>query len=610
MGNRIDENTWQRYDRSKGLNPNFEDWLQRNKAGAALSESARGFLDRCTELGLNDLEILHAVKEASALSPEIANDLSPLLEKQALGGILRGIGGLLGGGARAGAGSMARGMGRAMPRRLPAPRSAPRLPAPKPTATPRLPAPRAAAGGAGGAARPPVGGMGGAMGGGGRPGAGVTLNATARPAAGGAGGMGGGMGGGAAGGAMGGGQPWYQRAGNWFARGQGPVAQGTRQAVGWGAGGAALGGSMDMMTNPETGQTSFNPLNWDFSAPFQEGSRARQLGGMGLMGGGLYGGGRGIAQKLFPQWVGPAAAYSGLAKPLANAGGFAAMGAAGGAGQNLAEHVFGTPFGNQMMTSLENFAAENNLTVNDFIGPNGDIMIPPQLVSRLTSQQFMDLANQYPELHAAATEAGIFNPETGEVDFQRGMEMAVSGATMMKDVEALKAAASPQEQMAALQNLATKYGIELPEQLQQLEAFSQSPLGGLLAGFMDMSPGQQMLLAGGAIMAIMGLGSMLGGGGGMGAGLGLGGLLLGGLGMYGPQLGLFGGGEPQEAAGGPPGQQGQPGPGGGQMPQGGPSGPSGVPPSTEGMPDPGELPDPKAPVTLQDPGGLEGSVLR
>lgn len=422
--------------------------------------------------------------------------------------------------------------------------------------------------------------------------------------------MGGGMGGGAAGGAMGGGQPWYQRAGNWFARGQGPVAQGTRQAVGWGAGGAALGGSMDMMTNPETGQTSFNPLNWDFSAPFQEGSRARQLGGMGLMGGGLYGGGRGIAQKLFPQWVGPAAAYSGLAKPLANAGGFAAMGAAGGAGQNLAEHVFGTPFGNQMMTSLENFAAENNLTVNDFIGPNGDIMIPPQLVSRLTSQQFMDLANQYPELHAAATEAGIFNPETGEVDFQRGMEMAVSGATMMKDVEALKAAASPQEQMAALQNLATKYGIELPEQLQQLEAFSQSPLGGLLAGFMDMSPGQQMLLAGGAIMAIMGLGSMLGGGGGMGAGLGLGGLLLGGLGMYGPQLGLFGGGEPQEAAGGPPGQQGQPGPGGGQMPQGGPSGPSGVPPSTEGMPDPGELPDPKAPVTLQDPGGLEGSVLR
>jgi hypothetical protein len=45
-----------------------------------LSSVAQGFLDRCVERNMNRLQVYHAVKQASALDPIIAQDLQPLIK--------------------------------------------------------------------------------------------------------------------------------------------------------------------------------------------------------------------------------------------------------------------------------------------------------------------------------------------------------------------------------------------------------------------------------------------------------------------------------------------------------------------------------------------------
>lgn len=51
----------------------------------ALSATAQAFYDQCVKKGCTELEIFHAVKEASTLDPQIAEDLAPLLKEGNLG---------------------------------------------------------------------------------------------------------------------------------------------------------------------------------------------------------------------------------------------------------------------------------------------------------------------------------------------------------------------------------------------------------------------------------------------------------------------------------------------------------------------------------------------
>lgn len=514
------------------------------KPHTPLSKTAEGFLNRCVERGMDEFQIAHAVKQACELSPAIAADLEPLVKQanpflKLLQGGVKAMGGA---GARGAARGAAGGAGAAAKlRTLP---NGMRLPSgPRPPSPPRW-SPQAIRGGtrpAAGIPKPTVSNLGQAVGSGApRTGAStqglwsqawlpkspVTPTGTASAGA----------------GLWGQAAQKARQAGQWAAKSQHPVADMMRASATWGGGGAAAGAGLDLIQQQN---------------PFAEGSNMRSFGASGLLAGPMYRGGRMGASRVMGGRLTPgsnAAQFFG-SKPVQtgiNIGG----GAAAYAGaDNILERVL-PPSG---ASQIRMFEQKTGIPVSEVVKfhEDGSMTMHPEIAAAGADQTIREMTNgQYGA-------RDFINPETGELEppaeIQQGIANKQFEAILGDSPESMQAA---QERGWIDQNgnanvEAVKQDVQkMLQQGSQFEGFMEGPIGQLLGGFMNMSGPQQMLMIGAVLMSLMGLGSMMGGGGGLGTGLLMGGLAAGGLGLLGPQMGLFGGG-----------QQGQPGPGGGAAPE-------------------------------------------
>lgn len=469
------------------------------KMKVALSETAQGFLDRCLERQLSEPEIFQAVKQASEISPVIAADLEPLLKLAGPGAF---FGKMFRGGKNLwdkGKAPIRRFMGRGGNAAGEATNLGGRAGSMRPLVTSRpmmtpAPAPIPST---------PL------------PRPTSMPTPTPRPPS-----------------SLG---QQIKKPVKWLMGGT-PTANVTGGALAGGAYGGIEGYRAD--TN--------NGLN-----PWNLNSNTALGAATGAVGGGLAGGLAGPIGKSLGK-VSPKP-VQGL---MGAAGGLAAAPTLYGVGKGLVDNTVGALTG---MNQLDQVQKDLGVDFNQLIAQNpetGKYQINPQALPQIMSNMepgqlgelMQGLEQMPPELQMQITEQFMNNKPLQDMAITKYLEgdpqmyemakkYGLVGENGMIDSDAAKA--------------------KIGETLQMAQKFEDHPLRGLMGQFMEMSPLQQMMMAGGVLAAIFGLGGMAGGSTGLGIG-GLGtGLLLGGLGAFGPQLmpGLFGGsqnGSQETQEGGPP----------------------------------------------------------